>query len=176
MFSELPEGLLLLFFKSGQLIGVGVINWVDSSCVEKYLSHPLGDSKYIITFVGHVSGLTLTWVFLLSSIPTFLHRPYSVPLGIPNSAAAFWTGIPPLMASSAVLRSSWVRRGQWRGNWVSPIVSPGSKSWPRHWTAEPAQSPPSWRSCTEWSWVSCTLWRLCWPRSPSSWGLQVPWK
>ena len=57
-----------------------------------------------------MSGLTLTWVFLLSSIPTFLHRPYRVPLGIPNSAAAFWTGIPPLMASRAVLRSSWVRR------------------------------------------------------------------
>ena len=48
----------------------------------------------------------LTCVFLLSSIPTFLQRPYNVPLGIPNSVAAFCTAMPPRMASSAVLRSS----------------------------------------------------------------------
>ena len=56
-----------------------------------------------------MSVLGRTCVFLLSSIPTFLQRPYSVPLGIPNSVAAFCTAMPPLMASSAVLRSSWTR-------------------------------------------------------------------
>ena len=55
------------------------------------------------------TGAGPTCVFLLSSIPTFLQRPYSVPLGIPNSVAAFCTAMPPLMASSAVLRSSWTR-------------------------------------------------------------------
>ena len=63
-----------------------------------------------------VLGPARTCVFLLSSIPTFLQRPYSVPLGIPNSVAAFCTAMPPLMASSAVLRSSWTREVRVRGH------------------------------------------------------------
>ena len=63
-----------------------------------------------------VLGPARTCVFLLSSIPTFLQRPYSVPLGIPNSVAAFCTAMPPLMASSAVLRSSWTREVRVRGS------------------------------------------------------------
>ena len=82
--------------------------------------------------MGHImSHITLTWVFLLSSIPTFLQRPYSVPLGIPNSAAAFWTGIPPLMASSAVLRSSWGQRSVTKVR-THTMGSPDSKWWPPH--------------------------------------------
>ena len=53
-----------------------------------------------------------------SMLPTFLQRPYSVPEGIPNSAAAFCTGIPFRMASSEHSRSSWAwaeRRSQSAG-------------------------------------------------------------
>ena len=46
-------------------------------------------------------------VLLDNSIPSLLHRPYNVPVGIPNSAAALWTEVcPVLIDSSALSRSS----------------------------------------------------------------------
>lgn len=46
-------------------------------------------------------------MLLDNSIPSRLHLPYKVPVGMPNSAAALWTDVcPDLIDSSALSKSS----------------------------------------------------------------------
>lgn len=53
------------------------------------------------------SSLQGVGLLLLNSIPSRLHLPYSVPVGIPNSVDALCTDVwPDLMASSALSRSA----------------------------------------------------------------------